>query len=112
MLKMLNEEDTDQEPWLAAFWKGNFSFPNARRIFWAIYFSCPQEMFVLLPGPTDFRRRFLSLLSYQFSTFSPSLALNILQNKSIKQQPLPGECPGSQSSGRLHFAVCACLAEL
>uniref|UniRef100_A0A6Q2ZQL4 RNA cytidine acetyltransferase n=1 Tax=Esox lucius TaxID=8010 RepID=A0A6Q2ZQL4_ESOLU len=30
----------------------------------------------------DFRRRFLSLLSYQFSTFSPSMALNILQNKS------------------------------
>ncbi|XP_034032144.1 RNA cytidine acetyltransferase isoform X2 [Thalassophryne amazonica] len=29
----------------------------------------------------DFRRRFLSLLSYQFSSFPPSLALNILQNK-------------------------------
>ncbi|NXP47874.1 NAT10 acetyltransferase, partial [Heliornis fulica] len=58
MLKMLNEEETEQEPWLAAFWK-------------------------------DFRRRFLSLLSYQFSTFSPSLALNILQNKNIKQQPQP-----------------------
>ncbi|NWX69039.1 NAT10 acetyltransferase, partial [Alca torda] len=58
MLKMLNEEDVEQEPWLNAFWK-------------------------------DFRRRFLSLLSYQFSTFSPSLALNILQNKNIKQQPQP-----------------------
>ncbi|KAM8808037.1 RNA cytidine acetyltransferase [Eudromia elegans] len=58
MLKMLNEEDTEQEPWLTAFWK-------------------------------DFRRRFLSLLSYQFSTFSPSLALNILQNKNIKQQSQP-----------------------
>ncbi|XP_039212813.1 RNA cytidine acetyltransferase [Crotalus tigris] len=34
----------------------------------------------------DFRRRFLSLLSYQFSTFSPSLALNILQNRNVKQQ--------------------------
>uniref|UniRef100_A0A8C5TKV8 RNA cytidine acetyltransferase n=1 Tax=Malurus cyaneus samueli TaxID=2593467 RepID=A0A8C5TKV8_9PASS len=56
MLKMLNEEDSEQEPWLTAFWK-------------------------------DFRRRFLSLLSYQFSTFSPSLALNIIQNKNIKQQP-------------------------
>ncbi|XP_033266163.1 RNA cytidine acetyltransferase isoform X1 [Orcinus orca] len=31
----------------------------------------------------DFRRRFLALLSYQFSTFSPSLALNILQNRNI-----------------------------
>uniref|UniRef100_A0A8D3DRI4 RNA cytidine acetyltransferase n=1 Tax=Scophthalmus maximus TaxID=52904 RepID=A0A8D3DRI4_SCOMX len=29
----------------------------------------------------DFRRRFLSLLSYQFSSFSPSMALSILQNK-------------------------------
>ncbi|NXI93775.1 NAT10 acetyltransferase, partial [Psophia crepitans] len=58
MLKMLNEEDSEQEPWLTAFWK-------------------------------DFRRRFLSLLSYQFSTFSPSLALNILQNKNIKQHPQP-----------------------
>lgn len=23
MLKMLNEEDSEQEPWLTAFWKGN-----------------------------------------------------------------------------------------
>ncbi|XP_076125510.1 RNA cytidine acetyltransferase [Alosa pseudoharengus] len=33
----------------------------------------------------DFRRRFLSLLSYQFRNFSPSLALNILQNKNGKE---------------------------
>lgn len=33
----------------------------------------------------DFRRRFLSLLSYQFSSFTPTLALNILQNKSATQ---------------------------
>uniref|UniRef100_A0A673HS16 RNA cytidine acetyltransferase n=1 Tax=Sinocyclocheilus rhinocerous TaxID=307959 RepID=A0A673HS16_9TELE len=32
----------------------------------------------------DFRRRFLSLLSFQFSKFSPTLALNILQNKNAK----------------------------
>ncbi|KAJ1182261.1 hypothetical protein NDU88_007454 [Pleurodeles waltl] len=55
MLKTLNEdEDTEQEPWLTAFWK-------------------------------DFRRRFLSLLSYQFSSFSPALALNLLQNKNVKK---------------------------
>ncbi|KAF5302820.1 hypothetical protein FQA39_LY02000 [Lamprigera yunnana] len=30
----------------------------------------------------DFRRRFVSLLSYQFSTFTPALALGILNNKS------------------------------
>jgi tRNA(Met) C34 N-acetyltransferase TmcA len=29
----------------------------------------------------DFRRRFLSLLSYQFGSFSATLALSILQNK-------------------------------
>ncbi|XP_028285696.1 RNA cytidine acetyltransferase [Parambassis ranga] len=34
----------------------------------------------------DFRRRFLSLLSYQFSRFPPSLALSVLQNKKIKEE--------------------------
>uniref|UniRef100_A0A7N6A3A4 RNA cytidine acetyltransferase n=1 Tax=Anabas testudineus TaxID=64144 RepID=A0A7N6A3A4_ANATE len=34
----------------------------------------------------DFRRRFLSLLSYQFSSFHPSLALSILQNKKSKEE--------------------------
>lgn len=54
-------------------------------------FRGPQKSFILSSHPIDFRRRFLSLLSYQFSTFSPSLALNILQNKNIKQQPQPRE---------------------
>ncbi|XP_075402029.1 RNA cytidine acetyltransferase [Tenrec ecaudatus] len=31
----------------------------------------------------DFRRRFLALLSYQFSTFSPALALSVVQNRNI-----------------------------
>lgn len=35
---------------------------------------------------TDFRRRFLSLLSYRFSSFHPSLALSILQNKKSKEE--------------------------
>ncbi|XP_026520425.1 RNA cytidine acetyltransferase [Notechis scutatus] len=56
MLKMLNEEEENTEE----------SWLTA---FWK-----------------DFRRRFLSLLSYQFSIFSPSLALNILQNRNVKQQ--------------------------
>ncbi|XP_028304821.1 RNA cytidine acetyltransferase [Gouania willdenowi] len=34
----------------------------------------------------DFRRRFLSLLSYQFSSFPPSLALSILQNRNFKEE--------------------------
>ncbi|KAG9473198.1 hypothetical protein GDO78_022901 [Eleutherodactylus coqui] len=56
MLKSLQEEEeSEQEPWLTAFWK-------------------------------DFRRRFLSLLSYQFRSFSPSIALNILQNKNVKKE--------------------------
>ncbi|XP_077451509.1 RNA cytidine acetyltransferase [Stigmatopora argus] len=33
----------------------------------------------------DFRKRFLSLLSYKFSSFSPSLALSILQNRGAKE---------------------------
>ncbi|XP_065343635.1 RNA cytidine acetyltransferase [Cloeon dipterum] len=32
----------------------------------------------------DFRRRFISLLGYQFRTFSPSFALSVLQNKMWK----------------------------
>ncbi|XP_041054064.1 RNA cytidine acetyltransferase isoform X1 [Carcharodon carcharias] len=43
----------------------------------------------LLAFWTDFRRRFLSLLSYQFSSFPPSVALNILQNKIMKQESKP-----------------------
>ncbi|XP_031717150.1 RNA cytidine acetyltransferase [Anarrhichthys ocellatus] len=34
----------------------------------------------------DFRRRFLSLLSYQFSSFHPSLSLSVLQNKTSKEE--------------------------
>uniref|UniRef100_A0A2K5XKS6 RNA cytidine acetyltransferase n=1 Tax=Mandrillus leucophaeus TaxID=9568 RepID=A0A2K5XKS6_MANLE len=37
----------------------------------------------------DFRRRFLALLSYQFSTFSPSLALNIIQNRNMGKPAQP-----------------------
>ncbi|KAF6105030.1 N-acetyltransferase 10 [Phyllostomus discolor] len=37
----------------------------------------------------DFRRRFLALLSYQFSTFPPALALNIIQNRNIGQPAQP-----------------------
>ncbi|XP_030767418.1 RNA cytidine acetyltransferase isoform X1 [Sitophilus oryzae] len=33
---------------------------------------------------TDFRRRFINLLAYQFSKFSPSLALGVLTNKTVK----------------------------
>jgi len=32
---------------------------------------------------SDFRRRFLSLLSYSFNTYTASLALSILINKTI-----------------------------
>ncbi|KAL0629057.1 RNA cytidine acetyltransferase [Plecturocebus cupreus] len=37
----------------------------------------------------DFRRRFLALLSYQFGTFSPSLALNIIQNRNVGRPAQP-----------------------
>ncbi|EHB01864.1 UPF0202 protein C20G8.09c [Heterocephalus glaber] len=41
----------------------------------------------------DFRRRFLALLSYQFSTFSPPVALNIIQNRSVGRpaEPILGQ---------------------
>ncbi|KAG1944690.1 RNA cytidine acetyltransferase [Pimephales promelas] len=44
----------------------------------------------------DFRRRFVSLLSFQFSKFNPTLALNILQNKSAKD-----DSPAALSSAEL-----------
>lgn len=37
---------------------------------------------------TDFRKRFLSLLSYQFKNFTPSLALGVLTNRSKKLMPI------------------------
>lgn len=33
---------------------------------------------------TDFRRRFISLMSYQFREFTPSMSLNVLQQKQFK----------------------------
>jgi N-acetyltransferase 10 len=36
---------------------------------------------------TDFRRRFISLLGFQFRSFTPALALSVLQNKAWKQEP-------------------------
>ncbi|GCB68139.1 hypothetical protein scyTo_0013787, partial [Scyliorhinus torazame] len=62
MLKALNEEEEDVES--------------------------PRENW-LLAFWKDFRRRFLSLLSYQFNSFPPSVALNILQNKNMKQELKP-----------------------
>ena len=34
----------------------------------------------------DFRKRFVSLLSYQFRAFTPAMALNILQQKQFKKK--------------------------
>lgn len=48
----------------------------------------------------DFRRRFLSLLSYQFSSFSPSMALNILQNKSTTKTDASPALSSSELSGQ------------
>lgn len=83
MLKELNtEEASEQSLWLAAFWKG--SFVNAT---WAALVRViPLRSFLnVFSFSLDFRRRFLSLLSYQFSSFHPSLALSILQNKKLKE---------------------------
>ena len=39
----------------------------------------------------DFRRRFINLLAFQFSKFSPSLAMSMLQSKSYNDDPI-GKC--------------------
>ncbi|XP_059191609.1 RNA cytidine acetyltransferase [Centropristis striata] len=48
--------------------------------------EAPQQSQWLTAFWKDFRRRFLSLLSYQFSRFQPSLSLSILQNKNSKEE--------------------------
>lgn len=35
----------------------------------------------------DFRKRFVALLSYQFSSFTPALSLSVLTNKARKLTP-------------------------
>ena len=92
MLKTLMDEDeADQGAWLSAFWKGEWEWR------WRVA-RCRhrglQTSDTVWLNPTDFRRRFLALLSYQFSTFSPSLALNILQNRNIGKPVQPGELVG------------------
>lgn len=77
MLKELNtDEASEQSQWLAAFWTGETA-----------QLDCNEEpsCFEHVVFPSDFRRRFLSLLSYQFSSFHPSLALTILQDKKAKE---------------------------
>ncbi|XP_050303740.1 RNA cytidine acetyltransferase [Anthonomus grandis grandis] len=44
----------------------------------------PESLTWLTAYWADFRRRFINLLAYQFKTFSPSLALGVLTNKSVK----------------------------
>lgn len=77
MLKELNaDEASEQSQWLAAFWTGETTQLASME-----EPSCFEHVVI----PSDFRRRFLSLLSYQFSSFHPSLALTILQNKKAKE---------------------------
>lgn len=65
------------------------------------YYSLTEQ----LPFSSDFRRRFLSLLSYQFSTFHPSLALSILQNKNSKEET------SSKTSLVTYNQVCLCVSQ-
>ena len=43
----------------------------------SLMLSCSAIIILFLYSLTDFRKRFLSLLSYQFRTFTPSLALTL-----------------------------------
>lgn len=88
MLKTLSDEsEADQGAWLAAFWKGESEWKGGRRR----RAGGLQTSNSVRLCPTDFRRRFLALLSYQFSTFSPPLALNIIQNRNVGKPAQPGE---------------------
>lgn len=89
MLKTLTDEnEADHGAWLTAFWKGE----SERKGNSEPVGGCPPLTVWLCP--TDFRRRFLALLSYQFSTFSPALALNIVQNRNVGKPAQPGELGG------------------
>lgn len=106
MLKELNsDEASDQGQWLAAFWTGETMQPGS---------SKEPQWFEHVAFPSDFRRRFLSLLSYQFSSFHPSLALTILQNKKAKEtQGKSLTCsPGRFSLLRTNFSWSLTLTAL
>lgn len=87
MLKELStDEASEQSQWLSAFWKGE---PPLRLFLCFLWRHAMFELISLTERflfSSDFRRRFLSLLSYQFGSFHPSLALSILQNKKSKEE--------------------------
>lgn len=62
---------------------GKVNFPTVPHEIWFVLNLQLTKRFLFC---LDFRRRFLSLLSYQFSSFHPSLALSILQNKKSKEE--------------------------
>jgi N-acetyltransferase 10 len=71
MLKTLNGEVAGSSNWLAAFAQGE-----------ARHFDRIQSSFADHKDCTDFRRRFLSLLSYKFREFDAALALSVIEGAS------------------------------
>ena len=51
----------------------------------------PEIIFTVCHLLADFRRRFLSLLSYQFRSFPASVGLSVLQCKTLKDGKIQGE---------------------
>lgn len=97
MLHLLSDEDAEdgqdkkEDSWLYAFWKGMYMLPfvgnqgNIRNLFW-FEFCEIFEFYFFYFLVTDFRRRFVSLLAYQFKNFTPSMSLSILEQKQFKSR--------------------------
>ena len=87
MLQSLQCDDPDPSahPWLQKYHLG-WSSPSLTetlflvcKLFASLAYYCMELNYQdSLVSPADFRCRFLSLLSYQFRAFSPTLALSIL----------------------------------
>lgn len=98
MLHLLSDEDTEdgqdkkEDSWLYAFWKGMYMLPfvgnqgNISGICFDLNFVKFLNSIFFDFLVTDFRRRFVSLLAYQFKNFTPSMSLSILEQKQFKSR--------------------------
>ena len=94
MVRGLNTSTDDELQWLGEFAKGKS--PDSPRVF-APSFSLSRP---LVLWRADFRRRFLSLLSFKFREFGSVTALSVLEAtnagvKALDADPARGTVPSS-----------------
>lgn len=84
MLKLLNVDEPEVDTrWLDGFWQGGL----------VVFFSVELKIGTQKSSEvffTDFRRRFITLLGYQFRSFHPSTALSMLTNTVPNAEEPPG----------------------